>query len=505
MILALLAALGGGLEARADEPVTFPLTVGDRWSWKVVHRRGGGPRLLFIPLDPGYTAHLATWELTIDHQRPDGRFQATRTQTPAGGLPASTPLVLWHDRDGALWMEGPKGPTLALEVATPPGPLSIEQVRCVAHFLDGLAGVCSPAPGGPLDVAPGPLTAVLRDDGKAGQTVLQIAVGISTAGVFIPGNRRNLETLVLDTYQTSRPSAPSPLVQAWKRKPDPAALPALLKKTPPSAEEAAALVSLGNPRQLLPITRAVLAALPRAERPSVLRVALQTTDDLTAEELLAHFAAEVPHRDEAVRLSLLAQFPDARRPVAEALLDGRWPTLAAFLRSGRNPPDRLAALGQGAQPISTDEARAILSRTDDPACLDRVLARAVDQDAVLFDWVDNISFDDKKTAFYESRPELLAKLANNPALASRALAIYSFDAGRAALLTRLLPLASHASGRATLLRITVEAMGFDNARIEALQAHPSVVAELSRADKTAILAAFDFASNRARAQELLGR
>lgn len=471
-----------------ERPV-FPLTVGDRYSWQVTRHTGAGLRVLFMATEPARDDVIATWELTVDRALPDARFAASLTRTATGAMPAKTELTLWTQPDGALWMLGPKGPELALELAVPPDPVATERVPCVAHFLDHLPGTCSPAPGGPLSVPPGPVSVVVSAEPDRGRGLAQVLVGIATAGILIPGNKAATEIAELTAYVTTRPATPSPAVERFRGAPTPRTLE---KVAPADREDAAAFVALAAPTDRAEVARRSVGALPAADRPSILRVLLSTEPDPTAHlALVARLAPELggpptPARRDA----LVALLPEGDREAGAALLRGEWPVLRAALTHPDDPAAAVRAAAAAAPP-SRAEALETLRRTPSPRpVLDALLPGLshTDQLDLLTAACAAQSFDSERQALLEGRGALLHANETELDALSALLDTFAFDDGRAAAATTLLAAVSEPR-RPAILRAAVVGMDWDDGRVALLRAEPTVAKALSAADRKAILAA----------------
>jgi hypothetical protein len=98
-------------------------------------------------------------------------------------------------------MERGNGPELAMDITTPPHPVSTEFVPCVLHFLDNATGVCAPAPGGPLGKWPLVGRAVLDRENHTGVALGSLLVGIMTLGMIAPGGGQTTTSLILESFQ----------------------------------------------------------------------------------------------------------------------------------------------------------------------------------------------------------------------------------------------------------------------------------------------------------------
>jgi hypothetical protein len=480
---------------------SFPLTMGDRWTWQVTRHVGAGLRVLFMPTEPATTDVISTWELTIDRADPDGRFAATRTRTNTGALPQRTDLVLWL-QDGDLWMVGPGGPEPALKLVVPPDAMATEKVPCIAVFLDGVPGFCSPAPGGPLDVPPGPVYGVVSADDDNGRTLAQFLVGVGTAGLLIPGNKTAQEILELVQWRPANPAGTSPAVERWRANPTPAKLPALLTGSV-EREDAAAFVALASDADRVAVTRTTLAVLPIADRAALLRVTLSATtgDRLTPLAQLTEDLGGTPSPASVDALVALLNEPDHR--AGREILNGQWKTLRAVLVA----PDaeRLDTLRAEttSRSVGTDEAEAIVARFDPPApAFDLLIARVprADQLGLLIRTCAAQTFDDDRLPLLDGRADLLATADLDAA--GRLLDAFAFEAGKQEALLRLMD-AAPTERRPKLLRLGIEKLTFDDQRFLLLDARPEVTRALSDADRDAVIAAFSF--EREKAAEKLRR
>lgn len=459
----------------------FPLTVGDRWRWEITRHTGAGLRVLFIPTEPARDEIVATWELTVDREAGGGKFDATLTRTAPEALPAKTSLSLWS-QDGDLWMQGPAGPQLALELEVPPDAVATERVPCVAHLLDHVVGTCSPVPGGPLAVPPGPVSAVVSADADNGRTLAQVLVGLGTAGLLIPGNRAQREVAELTSYVTTRPPTPSPAVEAFRADPT---LRTLKRATALDREEVAAVVALAPDGLRVEVAKAALPAIPPADRPSIVRVVLGATPD-PAQHLPALAALEPalggpPTEERAASVAALVS--EAERPAARALLAGEWPALRAALADPATVPAAVEA-----HPPGREEALAVVTR--DEGHLEVVLAAtpAADHLPLATAACATQSFDTERTALLVRAAPHLAGAGRDLPGVTALLATFTFDDGRAAGATALLRAVPPAD-QPPILAIAVVGMSFDDAGPALLRAFPDAARSMSAADRARVLQA----------------
>lgn len=451
---------------REGSVALFPLAEGNRWVWEVRERTGGGARfLLFLPTSPGTEARIGTWTLTVGGEatrRGRRGWQARLVRAEDGVGSTEEELFLWPER-GRVWMEGPQGSVPAVEAMASEDGVSVERIPCVAHVLGGLAASCSPAPGGPLGVPPGPDRIVLSSDFSSSTAMAQFLVGVMTAGVIIPGHRHTTRTAELVEWTpapagarwSGSPWAPvsSPLVEAWLADPpgpfdDPVQhLAGLLQSHPVDAEAATSLVTRVQWGEEEAVALGLLPALPIGERLPLVRVMVARAplgDELrTLARASAHLVLPVAERRVS---SLLAGLGDAEAETARRLLSGEHPLLTAMLAAAvsSHDSDVLAALEVEAGRFRLTEAEAL---------------------AV----IEHFSFDDDRRAAFDLVLPGTAE-AKRPAVIAE-----------------------------TLARLT-----FDEAKLEIITARAGTLRRLPRERRLALLDLFPFAEERARAADLMG-
>lgn len=480
-----------------DRPV-FPVEVGDHWTWEVTREVGAGMRVLFMTDKPATTDVIATWDLTIDSKDERGHFAATLTRKKPDGLPMVTPLSLW-EQDGWLWMEGPTGPEKAVTLTVPPLAVATERVPCVVAMFDGVEALCSPAPGGPLGVAPGPAFSVLHRDADGGKSLAQLLVGLGTAGLIIPGNRSASEYLHLKAFVPHTPPVTSPRVEAWRANPDVRRLDKALHGGL-NREEGAAFIALAPPNARDEVVGAVLDALGPVDRPPVLRAALEAAEvPETRLEQLAVWAPRVANADPVQVDALVALFPLDQGEAVRGLLAGTWPVFAIALTPSEGE-DRAAAVRAAVaeHPPSQGEAMAVLKRMgSSPELIDALLAKRApaEQRALLTAAIAAESFDDGRVALLKGHEALFAD-ADDAALEAL-LAPFTFGDGIQQGLRALMP-ALPRGRQATVLVLALHKVPFDDDRLALLRAWPDAVAGMTRAQKTEVLAGFPFEKDAAR-------
>jgi hypothetical protein len=486
---------------------TFPLTAGDAWRWEVVRSTGAGVRVLLMTSEPARTERIAVWELSIGEPEASGRYPATFVRTPVGdGLPSTTAMTLFHASDGSLRLDAGAGTKPALELTVPPNPVSVEHVPCVAHLLGGLTAVCSPAPGGPLAVAPGPVRVSVRQDRDGAAAVAQVLIGIATAGTIIPGNRSSREVATLVEHKTTRPpAATSPEVAAFRARPSPSAL---RGDGPLDRETAAALIALSDASEAPAVIELLAPRLAERDRWPALRVATQKAADPDAQlAAIARAARAAPLTDRAEFLpSLLANLPEAEASAATALVEGRWPLLTAVVLAA--PPERAPLVARRVDELkpSGDEAKAVLRRVDETRAADRLRTletllpalSTADADALMLETLADDGLFDRRFDLLERQTAWVERQAADPDRAGALLGSFTFDADRARALTLVLQ-AARPPDRPTLLRVGVQAMAFDDGRLAVLTEHAALVDAMSARDRNLAIAAFVFEKQQARA------
>jgi hypothetical protein len=455
-------------------------------------------RLLFIPTEPATTDVIATWTMSIDRDTGGGRHAATLTRTVGQGLPTRTDLTLWY-QGTELWMDAPQGPRLALEMEVPPGAVAVEKVPCIVHFIDSLGGTCSPAPGGPLAVPPGPTLVVVSEGTNPGASIAQVLVGIGTAGLIIPGNRSASEYATLIRWTPKNPAPEPARITAWKASPRPDALAPLLPGV--GREEAAAMVALARPEDLALVAAPLMDALPASDRVPVLRVALQSDWGGSPRlRLLATLSAHLGAPLDPVRLASVTRLFDGdQADAARGVLTGEWPLLLAVLRAD---PAASGLSGAPGHTPSDAELQAVIAQFDPPGdVLPALLARTPPerQVALLSQVCRAETFDDARFALIQANPAVVARAAEQPGMAEQLLDTFAFDEQRVAAV-KLLVAAAPPRRRGALVRVGVEAMDFDDGRLAVLDALPAEAREMNAADRKAMLNAFTFERDAAEAR-----
>jgi hypothetical protein len=347
----------------------------------------------------------------------------------------------------------------------------------------------------------GPVTGLVSTDAREGKALLQVLVGVGTAGLIIPGNRHHTVTAELVAWEPAQPAPRSELVERWRGRPDPRELPAILAAGP-SREEVGAILALAPDPSVEGACLQILPAIPARDRVPTLRVALARMSDRRLELVAAASAHLEAPLAEASVASVLALVPPEDQPAAEPLIRGEWPALRAVLGA---PPDdhaRLQALTRASliRPVAPEEGAAIVHRFDDPSLpLGSLLFTDANGRGPLLQAVCRAApWDEDRLALLDGQPRALAGL--SPAWVRALLATFAFDEGRAALVQRVIAAGDQ---DADVLVAGVEAMAFDSARLELLTAHREVVAGLTSEQREAVLRAFVFDDDRERARALL--
>ncbi len=491
----------------ADAPPPFPLTAGDAWRWEVVRSTGAGTRVLLMTSEPARSDVIETWTLQLGEPDADGRFPATFTRTPVGdGLPLSSAMKLWTGKDGVVRYDAGKGEQVALELTVPPNPVSVEHVPCTANLLGGYTGLCSPAPGGPLAIAPGPVRATIRADRDGAAAAVQLLVGIATVGTIIPGNRSSREVAGLVSFETTRPPFPSaPAVEAFKRR---SSVGSLATTGALDRESAAAIVALAEPSDVPTAVQRLAPRLAARDRWPLLRVAVQKAGDTDASlAVIARARDAAPLEETAIYLpSLLALLPPDEADAATALVHGSWPLLDQVVKAA--PADRLGILraAAAARPPGSDEAAAVVRRISEARSADRIpaveaLVAHVDEataDRLMLDTLDDDGLFDARLELLARSDAWLARQARDPEATRAMLQRFSFDDDRRAAL-RLVLAQAEPAGRPALVRAGIEALTFDDAQLETLREHADLARAMGTADRERTIAAFTFKKDEARA------
>jgi hypothetical protein len=488
---------------------TFPIAVGDTWRWQVTRHVGAGLRVFLLPTRPATDEAIATFDLTIDSVEGSGvdaKYHATLTRTPKEGLPAKTDLVLW--KQGAeLWMNGPKGPTPALTVEVPPEPVASEKANCVAVFLGGVPSECSPSPGGPLAIPPGPVSGVVSREDDHGKTIAQVLVGISTAGMFIPGNSTATEYLALVEYKPASQLPTDPVVERWRANPTLATLPAAM----PSAlnrEQAAAIVALAADEERTDVTADLVARVPATDRSSLVRLAMQldASSDARLKTLARLLPQLTPTPDAAHADPLLKQLEDGDQALARDFLAGRLPVLRAVVAApvgGENAA--LEAAIPTTPSLDPREAELALRRCQAPdQVLDRVIAKtpAAAHATLLTVALEGADDDATRDRLLSTHDAVVASQFGDGQAMTSMLKPYADEDRRRAVIEQWWKRTSPAD-HPRLLIAGSGAMSFDEARLTLLDGHLADAKAMSAADQEALLATFAFEADKARAR--LGR
>ncbi len=396
----------------------LPLSVGSEWSWRVVERRGGGPRILFLG-SGGTTTPLEDWTFRIQGVK-DGVYSAELQRSPLaeGALPSTTAMTLWTDNEGT-WFDAGAGKKLAIEANVPPNPITSEKIRCVAHFLGGVGGHCHAKPGGPLDAPAGLVRGVVSQDPDNGAAVTQFLVGIATAGIFIPGNRKARVVAELQSYTPGAPltPVPAPLYAHWSSGSD---LAALASKHGADAESMGAIVAKASPRDTAKVAVQAIALVATADRAPVVRVSLASIgpgrDRL---QLIARTHASLAELSPAdLESVLLVLAGDDDREQAGRLLSGECPALvAAYDAVDGSFDDDWVAAAKGAiaaHPLNEASVKGLFEELSfgkaKQELLDAVLQQTdgeADKMLYLRAGLSSMSFDKDKLAVFTTHQEWL--------------------------------------------------------------------------------------------------
>lgn len=493
-----LWGIGSGAGA-ASGPDPFPFVAGDRWTWEVIQSTGAGSRILGHTHDPATSELIETWQLEIGERDADGSHRATWTRTPSSGTPANIEqFTLARGPDGVVRFDAGQGARAAFTFDALPNPVSVENVPCVAHLFGDVPGVCTLAPDGPLAIAPGPTHMVLSAESRqAGRALVQWMVGLSSAGTFIPGNRATRKTATLVAYRTGRPEPPVPdaLLQ-WQHDRD---LAQLKRFGTLDAETAAAILAITDTAQLDEVAVAITSLLSPQDRFPALRVALRRAPGVgEALVTLARTAAVAPLGDDAELIaSVRALFPEEEHEAVAALLRGRWPAFAATLLAPAHARVDAAVAQLSAGMPSLNEVRAVLRslRATHPESMVKVVPAAVralpaaDADSVMLEVLADSSLFDARFDLLRAAPEWRSRQLADPAATGRLLETLAFDNERHEVFNILFAQASH-QRRLSLLVQGVEAMDFDDERLNLLRRRSDLVAELLPAQRRQCLAAF---------------
>lgn len=480
----------------AERP-TFPLQVGDKWTWQVTRNVGAGLRVLFLPTEPATSDVIATWELTIDSPAEAGRFKATLTRLMPDQLPQKTDLSLWL-QDNILWMQGPKGPQEALSLVVPPEAVAAEKVPCTIQFLGTpFMGVCSPLPGGPLAVPPGPTYGLVYQEADAGRALAQLLVGIGTAGLFIPGNKSASEHLNLLSYVPATPQPMAPELEAWKKSPKVPNLPANVDR-----EWAAAYVVLAPEAQRRATALALFDRLAAPDRVAILRVVLSAEGEgpgrLAAVAQLAKGLGGAPDSQRSASVTSLL-YPDDQA-AGQAFLEGKWPALAAFVQTPTAGQPKALREAFASYSPTVEEIDAILARSEEPqGILDLVLEKvpAERKFGLVVETSASLPFDDDRLALLKAHADIIKPHLGDAEKMTAIFNAMGFPDGKSAALSWLLDLAS-ADQRPGLLLAAVQTETFDDAKIALLNAHPAVVQSMTGAQKSQVLESVTFDKDEAR-------
>jgi hypothetical protein len=491
---------------QTTRPRLFPLTAGDTWQWKVIRITGAGFRFLGMTNKPAKRKRIARWQLVVGEARSDGRYPITWTRTPEKpALPSTTSLFLFHDANGQLLMDAGHGIRAAISMDIPPNPASVERIPCTLHFLDGLSGLCSPAPGGPLGIAPGADPIWIHRERDGNRTIMRFLVGISTVGMFIPGSRATSEIAMLTNYRTKRPKTP-PLSELaiWRKSPR---LVNLKKRGPLDLEVAAAMVMLARQSEVA----RVVAVLARRVSPeahwTLMRVAMQNSQNLdTRLEVIARVQQTVKLLGKPKQIaSVLARLPDKEHKSGLALLRGEWPFLQKMLlihASGRRA--NIKKIIKTSVPTGA-EVEAVVRLFDQRVGTNLLpvaelmlphLTQA-DADRLMLAILGRRGLFESRFSLLQKQTGWLARQTNDRAVRTL-LKLFSFDNERQRVLELLLAQALE-NRKPNLIKIAVQAMSFDKGRIEILRQYPQYVAQMSKKQRAEAAAAFVFAKAEGRA------
>lgn len=478
---------------------SFPLTEGDRWEWEVVRTSGAGARVMLISASPATSEVIETWELLIGKPDAGGAHQATWTRTPRSGAPASTArFTLARHADGIVRFDAGNGPRPAFSFDPLPNPVSVEQQPCVAHVFGDVPGGCSLLPGGPLGIAPGPTRLVLNaNDDHAARALVQWVVGIASAGTVIPGNRGTQDIATLVSYQTTRAGVAIPEELArWANTDD---LAQVKRDGPLDAETAAAMISVSDQEHVNALTALLIPRLSPEDRYPALRVALRRAHSVDeALSTIAQMAALAPFASGAHLIdSVKARLPEDESDAVAALLERRWPVLAAALRSPADTRGDFIARRVGSEMLALGEARALLRlvrRTDEAslAAVMSALVRALpdaDADVIMFEALADSSLFDTRIALVQGETAWVARQLNDHAASRRLFTGFTFDSDRVQVFDVLRRQAAPEI-RGNLLVLAVESMEFDGERLGLLRSQRDLVASLTADQRRRCLKAF---------------
>ncbi len=374
-------------------PVTpadaLPLGVGEGWTYSVMEHRGAGFRTFGLTDKPATRTDLpdiVVMVLSVDDSQ---RYTVEVVgPTPEGGSQARQ-MTMWAEGD-QVWFDDGSGKQSALTIDRPPNAVSTERLPCTAHYLGGITGACNARPGGPHNRAPGLNEGLVRQDADNLRGLAQILVGIGTAGIFIPGNRKATVTMELQHYAPGEASTPDNDWELWNQL-GKADLPAnhgkrmklvheLAAQHGADAESVAAVVySLSN-AEMSSATPELIQLLPIDQRAAVVRVGMQRVDDdFWNLQLLARTAQLIP-ADEATRESVVRRV-ESDTEQARRLLSGSNPGLAAAYDQAKRPGKLhgsvLSAIS--AHPMNDDTVTGYVSAvapSDRPAIIDAIQAAA---------------------------------------------------------------------------------------------------------------------------------
>jgi hypothetical protein len=387
-------------------------------------------------------------------------------------------------------------------------------------FTAPLKALCSAAPGGPLQIPPGPLWIRVREDPKGSS--LQITndlITLMTAGLVIPDSSPNDDIAFLESF--SAPDIPSvspqlkKQIQAFWKSPTPRTLAPLAVTRGVFPLELATTLISGVQNQ--PLHKAATLLMPLLPEPSarwvLIRVALQTLRDTTEILRLAHsirefFPAGTPcPQCQELRVQALQTLRPNQAQAFETLLASGAPALE-FLTSGASTPpldDRaqrsllksLAALPR----LSEVEIRILIEYFlpfDETKLLKVALPKLPEpqRDIILLERLETPG-SRMGSDFLGTQMMSMRRLAKSPALRDRVLKSNPLDEGKANLAKVLLNSASPEDVRA-IHASALRAFNFDETRLTWIQQHPDWISALSASEREKLLEHFVFEKEQAR-------
>lgn len=485
--------------------VTSGLPPSSTWKWSVVSGGGQAERVLlfFTGAAPPARGVTERWTLSVGAPREDGKLPLRLARTGRGRPPAERYLA-WAGPAGLVFTDErtpAEPPRPVVERRAPPRVLSMEQVPCTSALLGPGKGLCFGAAGGPLELPELPVSLVISEDLNAGTDFLKaLAVGVLTAGVFIPGRTDSSTVATLDAPPTA---TLAPELERWRKGPRTAAA---LERLGPSldAEQAGALLVLAE-KTTPALVEALARRVPEDDRWPLLRLARQrrlspadtvgVVAKLKAADLLqAPGGAAQQELQDSALVGLDA-------PLAAALgglVDGRMPTLGAVaLLRDAAAVERAAAGALETAPLAPGEGVALallLPAVARQKGLPRYVERLPTPEALvvvggLLDdvsptervrllqrlpgWVDGLVQRGeagelfKGLPFDDERVEVLqgtltrASEAERPAVLVKALALCTFDDGKLRLLRKWKGLPLTAPQRESVLASFFAGSGLD--------------------------------------------